>query len=491
MTTSNLRVTLLNSAPENPKGEYVLYWSQVFRRPHDNAALNFAVERANALGLPCIFYEAIRPDYPHASDRFHAFVLEAAHETSEALKKRGIHHIFFLPKTPDEARGVVAQLAKNARLVVSDDSPMFIAEHNARAAKKVGVPFFVVDDNAIVPLSLFPKEEFAARTIRPKIHKVLAEWLKPLPDVKPKKDPPSKLQLPFDPIDFEKADLQKLIAKCEIDHDVPAVAEFPGGYKSAEKRLDFFLKKKLAAYDVDRNEPARDATSHLSPYLHFGMVSARKVALEARDAASMNGAPESADPFLEQLVVRRGLAYNFAARNKKHTTYASIPTWAKETLALHEKDPRPYLLSRRELEDAQSRDAIWNAAQLELRARGVMHNYLRMLWGKLVITWTKKPSDAFDTLVYLNDKYALDGRDPDGYASIAWIFGVHDRPWPEREIYGKIRCMTSRSTASKFDLEDYLSNVPAWRDLAGITKIPKIDAPEKYGKKSSGQTDLF
>lgn len=463
----------------------------MFRRPHDNAALSFAVERANALGVPCVFYEAIRPDYPHASDRFHSFVLEAARETSEALKKRGIIHIFFLPKTPDEARGVVAQLAKKARLVVSDDSPMFIAEHNARAAKKVGVPFFVVDDNAIVPLSLFPKEEFAARTIRPKMHRVLADWLKPLPDAKPKKDPPRKMDLPFDPIDFDKADLPSLISKCEIDHDVRAVEEFPGGYKTAEKRLDSFVKKKLIAYDVDRNEPARDGTSHLSPYLHFGMVSARKVALAARDAAAVNGVPESADPFLEQLIVRRGLAYNFAARNKKHTSYASIPTWAKETLAHHEKDPRPYILSRKDLEDAQSRDAIWNAAQLELRARGVMHNYLRMLWGKLVITWTKKPSDAFDMLVYLNDKYALDGRDPDGYASIAWIFGVHDRPWPEREIFGKIRCMTSRSTASKFDLEDYLSNVPAWRELAGITKIPKIEAPEKYGKKSSRQTDLF
>jgi deoxyribodipyrimidine photo-lyase len=464
VTTADLRVTLLNAAPENPKGEYVLYWSQVFRRPHDNAALNFAVERANALGLPCIFYEAIRPDYPHASDRFHTFVLEGARETSEALKKRGIQHIFFLPKTADEARGVVKELAKKARLVVSDDAPMFIAEHNARAAKQVGVPFFVVDDCAVVPLALFPKEEFAARTIRPKMHRVLADWLRPLDDVKPKKNPPAKLTLPFDPIDFSKADLPKLISKCEIDHDVHAVAEFPGGYQTAEKRLDFFLKKKLTAYDVDRNEPSRDGTSHLSPYLHFGMVSARKVALEARDAASLNGASESADPFLEQLLVRRGLAFNFAARNPHHMTYESIPAWAKETLAKHEKDPRPYLLTRAQLEDAQSRDEIWNAAQLELRARGVMHNYLRMLWGKLVLTWTKSPRDAYGTLVYLNDKYALDGRDPDGYASIAWIFGVHDRPWPERGIFGKIRCMTSRSTASKFDLEDYLSNARAWRE---------------------------
>jgi deoxyribodipyrimidine photo-lyase len=462
--TADLRVRLLNSAPENPKGEYVLYWSQIFRRPHDNVALNFAVERANALGVPCIFYEAIRSDYPFASDRFHMFVLEAARETSEALKKKGILHLFFLPRTPDEARGVVKKLADESRLVVSDDSPMFVAEHNARAARKVSVPFYVVDDNAVVPLALFPKEEFAARTIRPKMHKVLADWLKPVIDTKAKKSPPTKIDLPFDPIDFEKADLAKLISKCEIDHDVSPVSEFPGGWKSAEKRLDFFLKKKLKAYDVDRNEPARDGTSHLSPYLHFGMVSARHVALQARDAASACGASESADPFLEQLLVRRGLAFNFAARNPQHQSYDAIPAWAKATLAEHSKDPRPLIVSRKNLEDAKSPDEVWNAAQLELRARGVMHNYLRMLWGKLVITWTKTPREAFDALIYLNDKYALDGRDPDGYASIAWIFGVHDRPWPERAIFGKIRCMTSNSTRNKFDLDDYLSQARSWRD---------------------------
>ncbi len=172
-------------------------------------------------------------------------------------------------------------------------------------------------------------------------------------------------------------------------------------------------------------------------------------------------------------------------------TYDSIPAWAKATLAEHSKDPRPAIVSREDLEDARSPDKIWNAAQLELRARGVMHNYLRMLWGKLVLTWTKTPREAFDALVYLNDKYALDGRDPDGYASIAWIFGVHDRPWPERAIFGKIRCMTSNSTRNKFDLDDYLSQVRAWRDLAGVTRMPISTEPEKYGKKKAGQTDLF
>ena len=455
--TSDVRVRLLNDAAENSKGEYVLYWSQIFRRPHDNLALAFAIERANEAGLPCVFYESIRPDYPFANDRFHTFVLEAARETATALEKRGLAHVFFLPRTPREARGVVKKLAARARLVVSDDSPTFIAEHNAKAAAAVDVPFYAVDDNAIVPLALFPKEEYAARTIRPKMHKVLADWLVPLREPTPKKSA-RVIDLPFDAIDFSKADIAKLVAKCEIDHGVAPVAEFPGGYETAEKRLDSFLKKKLRAYDVDRNEPSRDATSHLSPYLHFGMVSARKVALEARSFAKESGDPNCADAFLEQLVVRRGLAFNFAARNPKHRTFDAMPKWAKETLASHEKDGRPAILSRADLEAARSPDEIWNAAQRELLSRGVIHNYLRMLWGKLVITWTKKPADAHATLVHLNDKYALDGRDPDGYTNIGWCFGLHDRPWPERAIFGTVRSMTSKSTASKFDLDGYLAS---------------------------------
>ena len=455
--TSDVRVRLLNGAPESTKGEYVLYWSQIFRRPHDNLALAFAIARANEAGLPCIFYESIRPDYPFASDRFHTFVLEAAKQTAAALEKRGIAHFFFLPKTPEQARGIVKKLAERARLVVSDDSPTFIAEHNEKAAAQIAVPFYVVDDNAVVPLALFPKEEYAARTIRPKMHKVLADWLVPIDEPAPRKSPRA-IDLPFDAIDFSREAIPKLVAGCEIDHGVAPVSEFPGGHETAEKQLDSFLKKKLRAYDIDRNEPSRDATSHLSPYLHFGMVSARKVALEARAFAKDGGDPNCADAFLEQLLVRRGLAFNFAARNRRHRTFDAIPKWAKETLALHEKDVRPAVVSRAALEAARSPDDIWNAAQRELLSRGVIHNYLRMLWGKLVITWTKKPADAHATLVYLNDKYALDGRDPDGYTNIGWCFGLHDRPWPERAVFGTVRSMTSRSTAQKFDLDGYLAS---------------------------------
>ncbi len=437
------------------------------RRPSDNAALAYALERANELGLPCVVYESLRPDYPFASDRFHTFVLEGARDMATGLEARGVTHAFFLPKTRDEARGMVAKMMARAAMVVSDDYPTFIiAAHNAHSAARAACAYIVVDDCAGVPMALFPKEEYGARTIRPKIHKVKDAWLLPLHEPKPKIDPltPKRLALPFDGVDFEKADVAKLVAACEIDHTVQAVAELPGGAVAANKRLDAFLAHKLTGYAVDRNEPTRDATSHLSPYLHFGMVSARRVALAARAWADERNAADVAEPFLEQLLVRRGLAYNFAARNPRHTTYDAIPAWAKATLDEHRRDPREVTVTLAQLTDARSPDEVWNAAQLELRTRGVVHNYMRMLWGKLPLTWMKEPRDVFDALVHLNDRFALDGRDPNTYASIAWCFGIHDRPWPERAIFGKIRCMTSRSARSKLDLVGYLAEARSWRD---------------------------
>ncbi len=460
------RVRALNDKPET-KGEYVLYWSQIARRPNDNAALAYALERANALDLPCVVYEALRPDYPFASDRFHTFVLQGARDMAAGLASRGIAHAFFLPKTRDEARGVVAKMMARAALVVSDDFPTFIiAAHNAHSAARAACAYIVVDDCAAVPLSLFPKEEYGARTIRPKINKLKDAWLLPLHEPTPKVEPRAGLALPFDALDIGACDDAAIavhVARCAIDHTVPAVRELPGGAVAAKKRLDAFLAHKLTGYAVDRNEPTRDATSHLSPYLHFGMVSARRVALAARAWAEERNAAEAAEPFLEQLLVRRGLAYNFALRNPRHATYDAIPTWAKTTLDDHRKDKREVTLTLEQLTDARSPDEVWNAAQLELRTRGVVHNYMRMLWGKLPLTWMKEPRDVFDALVHLNDRFALDGRDPNTYASIAWCFGIHDRPWPERAIFGKIRCMTSRSARSKLDLDGYLADARSWR----------------------------
>ncbi len=461
---SDPRVRVLRGGEHAAKSpEFVLYWCQIFRRGTDNAALEYALARANELDLPLVVYEAIRPDYPFASERFHTFVLEGAKETAARLEARGIRHVFFLPRTPDEARGVVAKLAARAALVVTDDSPTLIAAHSEAAARRIACPLVAIDDCAVVPLALFPKAEYMARTLRPKMHRALPDWLLPLAEGAPKRRAPARLDLPFEPVDLGRADVAKLVAACAIDHEVGAVAEFPGGSAAAEARLEAFLRRGLAAYLEDHNDPSRDATSHLSPYLHFGMISARRVALSARTDGEARGASDGLEAFLEQLLVRRGLAYNLARNVPAHATFGILPAWARATLEEHARDPRPSLVSREDLEAARSPDELWNAAQLELRARGVIHNYLRMLWGKLVLTWTARPEDAHATLVYLNDRWALDGRDPDGYANISWCFGLHDRPWPSRPVFGTVRSMTSRSARQKLDVEGYLDRARSWR----------------------------
>jgi deoxyribodipyrimidine photo-lyase len=459
------RVRLLNDRPVNPRGRYVLYWSQMFRRPFDNAALAFAIERANALRLPCLVYEAVRPDYPYASDRFHTFLLEGARDMAQGLAARGLQHAFFLPKTPEEARGIVRKLVKHAALVVSDDHPAFVCPvQNAAAASFAECSYVIVDDATGIPMNLSGKAEFAARTLRPKVLKARDAWLKPLHEPTPLVT--GTFDLPFVPTPMGAAtddDIARLVAACAIDHDVPRVSQFPGGSNAATERLVDFTEHRLRRY-LDRNEPSSPSTSQLSPYLHFGHVSPRAIALEARKARAHGAVSEEAcEGFLEQLLVRRGLAYNYARHVGAHTGFEPVPTWAKETLAAHEGDARAWLATREDLEEARTPDELWNAAQLELRTRGVVHNYARMLWGKLPITWTTSGREAFDHLVYLNDKYALDGRDPDGYASIAWCFGVHDRPWPERAIFGTVRCMTSKSARSKLDFEGYLRDARGWR----------------------------
>jgi deoxyribodipyrimidine photo-lyase len=457
------RVRRLNDAKGGSRGDYVLYWCMAYRRARDNAALAFAIERANELGLPCVVYESIRPDYPHASDRLHTFAIECARDSAAALAHRGLTHAFFLPRTPKEAAGVVRKVAARAAMVVSDDSPGFIFEaQHAAVARAAPCPYVVVDDAAGVPMALFPKQEHAARTLRPKLLKARDAWLRPLHEARPKVDP-KPVAWPFDPVDLAKADVAALVASCAIDHGVPAVDETPGGSRAAEERLARFLRSHLAGYLTDRNDPSRDATTGLSAYLHWGAISARRVALAVREAAEERGAAEAGEALLEQLLVRRGLAYNFAARAKDATSYDAMPAWAKEALALHSKDKRT-IVSPEDLEAARSPDELWNAAQLELRARGVIHNYARMLWGKLVIAWMASPRAAHALLVHLNDKYALDGRDPDGWANIGWCFGLHDRPWPECPIYGTVRTMTSRSARSKLDFESYLDRARQWRD---------------------------
>ncbi|MDP9149201.1 MAG: deoxyribodipyrimidine photo-lyase [Myxococcota bacterium] len=453
------RIRRLNDRPVSPRGEFVLYWTQVFRRAADNAALAWALERANELGLPCVVYEALRPDYPHASDRIHRFVLEGARDTAERLAARGIAHVFFLPRTREASRHVLAKLAARAAMIVSDDFPAFIVPaQNAAVAARAPCAFVVIDDCAVVPMALLAKEETAARTIRPKVLGALATWLRPLHEPPARVAPPKRLDLPFETVDLARSSLDDLVATCAIDHGVPAAAHSPGGSSEAERRLRAFVRGPLATYDTDHNDPSRSegdraASSRLSPYLHFGMVSARHVALEARAWASGPGL----DVFLEELLVRRSLSFNFARARVDHARWTALPAWARATLKAHERDPRYADLSRDDLEQARSPDDLWNATMRELRATGVIQSYARMLWGKLPITWMRDPEAAHAAMIHLNDKWALDGRDPNGYANVSWCFGLHDRPWPERAHFGQVRTMTSASARRKLDFEEYIA----------------------------------
>ncbi len=450
------RLSRLNESPVATRGEFVLYWSQVYRRADDNAALAYAIERANELGVPVLFYEALRPDYPFASDRIHQFVLEGARDTAVRLAERGIAHAVFLPRTAEEARGVVAKLAARARLVVSDDFPTaLVRAHNAALARRAPCALFAVDDCAVVPLALLARPEIGARTLRPRVTRALDAWLHPLAEAAPSVAAPRRIDLPFPAVDIAGADavaIRGLVAACAVDHTVPAVEGTPGGRTEAERRLGVFVRGPLATYDADRNDPLRDATSGLSPYLHFGMVSARRVALEARRWGQGAGL----EAFLEQLLVRRALAFNFARSVPDAAEWVALPAWARATLEKHAADRRYAELSLADLEAARSPDALWNASMNELRARGVIQPYARMLWGKLPLLWMSRPEKAHAAMMHLNDKWALDGRDPSGYANVSWCFGLHDRPWPERDVFGKVRTMTSASARRKLDFESYI-----------------------------------
>lgn len=446
------RVTRLNSAKENTKGRYVLYWMQMFKRASHNYALNLAIQMANERRLPLVVYEGLKFYYPWASDRFHTFILEGVEEKHTELSERGIRYIFYLQRHKRDPKNTVARLAKEAALLVTDDYPCFIIpEHNARIAQ-LNLPVYAVDANGMVPLSALPKEEYAAYTIRPKINRLLPDLPRVIvtPHVEVQK-PALDVDCPETRVSSDN--IADLVSQCDIDHSVKPSKLYHGGTKAGRKRLKDFLRGILPQYDKTRNEPSIDGTSRLSPYLHFGFLSIHEIV----NAVERAHAPKPArEAFLEQSIVRRELSFNFTRHNPNYDSLKSLPDWALKTMRGHSDDPRPELLDEETIEKAETYDELWNAAQRELVCTGLLHNYVRMLWGKRVIEWQRSYEMAFELLVHLNNKYALDGRDPNSYAGILWCFGKHDRPWFEREIFGALRYMTSQSMAKKFRASDYI-----------------------------------
>lgn len=450
----NERVVALNDRPIRTNARYVLYWMQMYKRVDYNHSLIWAICKANELKLPLVVYEGLKYYYPWASDRIHTFILEGVEEKRVEFERLGIRYLFYLQKDADSPRNTVAALAKDAALIVTDDFPCFIVpEHNRRIAERAEIAVHAVDSNGIVPMSKFEKEEYAAYTIRPKINKLLDRYLVPLAS---ETVDHSSLGIDLDE-SFEtvvtSVAIPKLVSECDIDHSVPPSPIYHGGTVNGRERLAKFVADILCNYNTARSKPDRDGSSRLSSYLHFGFLSPLEIALAVKEA---DAPQESIDAYLEELIVRRELSYNMTRFNETYDSLAALPTWVRKTMREHAGDERQFIYSLEQLEAAETHDELWNAAQREMVATGEMHNYVRMLWGKNVIAWSPNYEVAFETLVHLNNKYCLDGRNPNSYAGILWCFGKHDRPWFERPVFGTIRYMASHSTGKKFDSKKYI-----------------------------------
>jgi deoxyribodipyrimidine photo-lyase len=449
----NERVIRLNDKKPNTKARYVLYWMQMYKRVDNNHALIWAIRQANELNLPLVIYEGLKYYYPWASDRIHTFILEGVEEKRAEFEKLGIRYIFYLQKEGSSPKQTVSNLARDAAMIVTDDYPCFIIpEHNRRVAERAETPVYAVDSNGIIPMSKFEKEEYAAYTIRPKINRLLEQYLKPIE--REKIEIPSlglKVDCPETVVRSEN--IADLVAKCDIDHSVGRSEIYRGGTEAARARLGKFVGEILPDYERTRNKPEIDGSSRLSPYLHFGFLSSVEAALAVKAAHAPD---ESKEAFLEELIVRRELSFNMTRHNANYDSLAALPPWVHKTMREHADDERPVKYSLEQLEAGETHDELWNSAQREMVATGEMHNYVRMLWGKNVIAWSDSYEIAFETLVHLNNKYCLDGRDPNSYAGILWCFGRHDRPWMERPVFGTMRYMTSGSTGKKFDSKKYI-----------------------------------
>ncbi|MEO8574670.1 MAG: deoxyribodipyrimidine photo-lyase [Pyrinomonadaceae bacterium] len=449
----NERVIQLDAGEPNVSARYVLYWMQMYKRTSYNHALTFAIRKANELKLPLVVYEGLKYYYPWASDRIHTFILEGVGEKRREFERLGIRYIFYLQKDDDAPKQTVARLARDAACIVTDDYPCFIIpEHNQRISERAHIPVYAVDSNGLIPMSKFEKEEYGAYTIRPKIKKLLSDYLKPFNEEAADANG-SRLEVDCPETEIRDSNIATLVAECDIDHSVIASDYYRGGTENGRARLQKFVQEILPDYETARNKPDRDGSSRLSSYLHFGFLSALEIALAVNDA----DAPRSAkDAYLEELIVRRELSFNFTNHNRNYDSLLSLPAWAQKTMREHVDDERQFNYSLEELENGETHDELWNASQREMVVTGEMHNYVRMLWGKNVIAWSPSYEIAFETLVHLNNKYCLDGRDPNSYAGILWCFGKHDRPWMERPVFGMMRYMTSGSTGKKFDSKKYI-----------------------------------
>jgi deoxyribodipyrimidine photo-lyase len=419
------------------------------QRAIDNPALDVAIEVGNALGKPVVVFFGLNPFVERANLRHYRFLVDGLADIAAGLRRRRVG--FVLRRYPHHRLLPFAETVRPA-LVIGDENRLRQAEAwREKVALGLKVPLWTVDADVVVPSTVLHHEQYAARTIRPRIHERLEDFLVA------SREPTAKT-LWRKPRGLETlAPDSDLLSGLAVDRSTGPVG-WRGGTAEARKVLRRLVRDRLQGYGEQRNHPEVDGTSQLSPYLHFGHIGPREVALAVRSS----GAPEvSVAAFLEQLIVRRELAVNYVTFNERYDSLGGAEPWARRTLAEHRRDRRPHLYSAAQLEAAETRDPLWNAAQRQMTVSGWMHGYIRMYWAKKILEWTRSAEEAFEIAVQLNDRYELDGRDPNGYANIAWaIAGKHDRPWPPRPVFGAIRSMSFDSTSRKFDAARYIGR---WR----------------------------
>ena len=475
------RIRLLNDLAVNAQGGFVLYWMTSARRLRYNFALQRAVELAVDLGKPLLVLEALASDYPWANDRLHRFVMDGMVANARLARGSRARYFAYVEPTPRGGRGLVRELSRAACVVVTDHFPAFFLPRIAKAAAAASaVRVEAVDGNGLIPLSAHGKAFTAARSYRAFVQRELRGHLRNFPDEQPlhrlpralaRADVPDGIRDRWPETGAASMRGAGLLASLPIDHDVPP-APARGGSEAAADALREFLADKLRRYGSDHNHPDADCTSRLSPYLHFGHLSAHEIfaavmkrerwttrRLGTRGGGARDGwwgVGDSANVFLDQLVVWRELAFNGCEWMPGIASYESVPDWARQTLAEHADDERRQY-DFETLEGARTHDEVWNAAQRQLAAEGWFHGYLRMLWGKKILEWAPNPPAALEWMDALMNRYSLDGRDPVSYASFAWVLGRYDRPWPAQPIFGTVRAMSSQSAKRKLRMREFLA----------------------------------
>lgn len=480
-----LRIQECNSAPLQPDRDYVLYWMIAFRRTQWNFSLDRALDWARELRKPLVIFEPLRIGYQWASDRIHRFVIDGMADNAERierLKNHGVHYFPYVEPRKDADKGLLAALAQRACVVVTDEFPsFFLPRMVTAAASRLDVRLEQIDSNGLLPLRATDRVFTTAFSFRAYLQKELPAYL----EEKPSADPLRHVTLP--PLQEFPSDIAKkwpavsaelltgnadALAELPIDHTV-GIVDDRGGHSTAHKQLVHFLKKSLPDYAEQANDPDRNARSGLSPYLHFGHISPHEIFHELMGQEEWTpkqlgkktdgkregwwGVSAGAESWLDEFVTWREIGYNMSSHRDDYDRYESLPDWARATLEKHGDDPRESTYTLDQFAKAKTHDALWNAAQTQLVREGKIHNYLRMLWGKKILEWSATPQDALDVMIELNNRYALDGRNPNSYSGIFWCLGRYDRPWgPERPVYGTVRYMSSDNTRKKLELKAYL-----------------------------------